>query len=43
MKVGENWVVLDSQPNHGGTEGAFGFVIPGSDEIAVSDLHYSPR
>ena len=43
MKVGDKWFTVDNQPAHGTADGKFGFVIPGNDEIAVSDFHYSPR
>ncbi|MBS1875870.1 MAG: PEGA domain-containing protein [Acidobacteria bacterium] len=43
MRVGDSWVTLDSQANHAVPDAKFGFVIPSSDEIAVSDLHYAPR
>ncbi len=43
MKTGEGWIVLDSQPAKGVSDGRFGFVIPGSDEIGISDLHFTPK
>jgi hypothetical protein len=42
MKVGEGWITVDTQPNRG-ENGAFGFVIPGNDEIAISSFRFSPR
>ena len=43
MKSGPSWITVDSQPNTGGGDGRFGFVIPGGDEIAISDYHFSPK
>ncbi len=43
MKVGDTWFTLDSQPAKNSPDGKFGFVIPGNDEIAISDLHFTPR
>jgi hypothetical protein len=43
LKVGDRWVVLGSAPGHAIANGKFGFVIPGGDEVAVSDFHYAQR
>ena len=44
MKVGSSWETVDTQANRGGaTEGRFGFVIPGGDEIAISGYRFTPR
>jgi hypothetical protein len=45
MKVGQQWVVLDSwtQPGRDFTDGRFGFLVPGNDEIGVSNFHYVAR
>jgi hypothetical protein len=43
MKVGDEWFTLDSQPAKGASDGKFGFVIPGNEEIGISDLHFTPR
>lgn len=43
LRIGESWVALDTQPNKGSPDGKFGFVIPGGDEIAVTDLRYAPH
>jgi hypothetical protein len=39
------WIVLDSfaEPGRDFTAGKFGFLIQGSDEIAVSDFNFSPK
>lgn len=43
MKIGESWITMDSQPAKGAADGRFGFVIPGSDEIGISDLRFTPK
>jgi hypothetical protein len=43
LKVGDSWITMDSQPAQGVGDGKFGFTIPGNDEIAVSNLRFSPR
>ena len=45
MKVGQQWMTLDSWtvPGHDFTDGKFGFFVPGSDEIGITNFHYSPR
>lgn len=43
METGGNWITLDTQPNRASADGKFGFLIPGGDEIAVSDFRYAPH
>ncbi len=45
MKVGQQWMTLDSwtMPGHDFTDGKFGFFVPGSDEIGITNFHYSAR
>jgi len=43
MKFGERWLTVDSQQTSGVSDGKFGFVIPGNDEIAISNLRFTPR
>jgi hypothetical protein len=45
MRVGQQWVVLDSwtEPGRDFTDGKFGFLVPGNDEIGISNFHYVPR
>jgi hypothetical protein len=43
MKVGSTWVTVNSQPNRGEADGKFGFVIPGNDEIAISDYRFTAK
>jgi hypothetical protein len=45
MKVGQQWVVLDSwtQPGRDFTDGKFGFFVPGSDEIGIANFRYVAR
>jgi hypothetical protein len=38
-----NWVTVDSHPTRGTGDGRFGFVIPGGDEIAISNFRFTPR
>jgi hypothetical protein len=43
--VGNQWKVLDtfSEPGRDYTQGRFGFLIPGNDEIAISDFKFLPK
>jgi len=43
--VGNQWKTLDtfSEPGRDYTQGHFGFLIPGSDEIAISDFKFLPK
>ena len=43
--VGNQWKVLDtfSEPGRDFTKGKFGFMIPGNDEIAISDFKFLPK
>ncbi len=43
FRSGDQWVTLGAQPGKTITDGKFGFVIPGSDEIAISNFHFSPK
>jgi hypothetical protein len=45
LRVGQQWVVLDSwtQPGRDFTDGKFGFLVPGNDEIGISNFRYVPR
>jgi hypothetical protein len=43
MKDGDNWVVLGTQPGRDIANGEFGFVVPGGDEIGISNFHFTPR
>jgi hypothetical protein len=43
--VGNEWKVLDTfaEPGRDFTQGKFGFLIQGNDEIAISDFKFTPR
>ncbi len=45
VRVGNDWKVLDTfvEPGRDFTEGKFGFLIQGSDEIAISDFKFLPK
>lgn len=45
VKNGNEWIVVDSwsEPGRNFTEGKFGFLIQGNDEIGVSDFKFTPR
>jgi len=43
MQTAEGWVTVDSQPAKVAGDTKFGFVIPGNDEISISDLRFAPR
>lgn len=43
LKVGDSWTTVDSLQIKGGADRKFGFVIPGNDEIAISNLRFSPK
>lgn len=42
MKSGSGWVTLDSEPVTG-NKSMFGFIIPGNDEVAISDFSATTR
>jgi len=44
VRVGGDWKVLDTfaEPGRDFTRGQFGFLIPGNDEIALSDFRFQP-
>jgi hypothetical protein len=43
--VGDEWKVLDTfaEPGRDFTQGKFGFLIQGNDEIAISDFKFLPK
>ena len=45
VRGGEDWKGLDSfsEPGRDFTQGKFGFLIQGNDEIAISDFKFQPR
>lgn len=45
MHVGDQWMVLDSwtQPGRDFTQGKFGFLIQGNDEIGISDFKFTSK
>jgi hypothetical protein len=45
VRVGDEWKVLDSfaEPGRDFTQGKFGFLIQGNDEIAISDFQFLPK
>jgi hypothetical protein len=45
LKTGDTWLTLDSwtEPGRIFSDGKFGFYIPGSDEIAISDFKFTPK
>ncbi|MGA8578028.1 MAG: hypothetical protein WB579_05070, partial [Bryobacteraceae bacterium] len=45
VRVGNEWKVLDSFAETGRdfTQGKFGFLVQGNDEIAISDFKFLPR
>ena len=45
VRVGDQWKVLDTfaEPGRDFTQGKFGFLIQGNDEIAISDFKFSPK
>ncbi len=45
VRVGGEWKVLDTfaEPGRDFTQGKFGFLIQGNDEIAVSDFQFLPK
>jgi len=45
IRSGDGWVTLDtfSEPGRNFTEGKFGFVIQGGDEIGLSDFKFQPK
>ena len=45
VRVGDEWKVLDSfaEPGRDFTQGKFGFLIQGNDEIAISDFKFLPK
>ncbi len=45
IKNGDNWLTLDSwtEPGRNFSDGKFGFYIPGSDQIGISDFKFQPK
>jgi hypothetical protein len=45
VRVGDEWKVLDTfaEPGRDFTQGKFGFLIQGNDEIAISDFQFLPK
>jgi hypothetical protein len=45
MFAGGDWITLDSwaEPGRTFTEGKFGFVVQGNDEIGISDFKFQPK
>jgi hypothetical protein len=43
MKTADGWVELASAPGREIANGTFGFVVPGGDEIGISNFHFTPR
>ena len=45
LKSGENWLVLDTwvEPGRDFTQGKFGFLVQGADEIGLSDFKFTPK
>ena len=45
VRIGDDWKVLDTfaEPDRAFTKGKFGFLLPGSDEIAISDFKFVGR
>jgi hypothetical protein len=45
LHVGSNWVMLDTwqEPNRAFGTGKFGFYLPGSDEMALSNFSFAPK
>jgi len=45
LRVGSNWIVLDTweDPSRAFGSGKFGFYIPGSDEMALSNFSFTPK
>ena len=45
LHVGTEWIVLDTweEPNRAFGNGKFGFYIPGSDELGLSNFSFAPK
>ena len=45
VRIGNEWKVLDTftEPGRDFTQGKFGFLIQGNDEIAISDFKFQPK
>ena len=44
VRVGDEWKVLDTftEPGRDFTQGKFGFLVQGNDEIGISDFKFLP-
>ena len=43
VRSGGSWVTIDSHTAKVGADTKFGFVIPGNDELSISDLRFTPK
>jgi len=45
LRMGNDWKVIETfvEPGRDFTQGKFGFLIPGNDEIAISDFKFLPQ
>jgi hypothetical protein len=45
LRVGDDWKLLDNfvEPGRDFTQGKFGFLVQGNDEIAISDFKFLPK
>jgi len=45
VRVGDDWKVMDTfaEPGRDFTQGKFGFLIQGNDEIAISDFKFQAK
>lgn len=43
MKIRGDWITVDSEQTSGVADGKFGFDIPGNDQVAISNLRFTPR
>jgi hypothetical protein len=45
VQSGDNWLVLDTwtEPGRDFTQGNFGFLVQGNDEIGLSDFKFTPK
>lgn len=42
-KIDDRWVVVGNSPGRNIPNGHFGFVIPGGDEVIISNFHFTPN
>jgi hypothetical protein len=45
VRAGNDWKTLDTfaEPGRDYTQGKFGFLVQGNDEIAITDFKFQPR